>query len=56
MKRQGESAHGAGMNPNNSLSRELTKAKQAAMARRKPSKPSKPAKYTPQQVLIKKKP
>jgi hypothetical protein len=57
MKRR--SARGAGMNPNNALSRELTRAKQAArMVRRKPKKPIKvllhPAEYVPQQVLIKK--
>jgi hypothetical protein len=57
MKRQ--SARGSGTNPNNALSRELTKAKQAArMVRSKPKKPIKvllrPAEYVPQQVLIKK--
>jgi hypothetical protein len=58
MKKQ--NAHGAGMNPHNSLSRELTRARQARMARRKPKKPIAvllhPAEYVPQQVLIKKKP
>jgi hypothetical protein len=58
MKKQ--NAHGAGMNPHNSLSRELTRASQAQMARRKPRKPIRvllhPAEYVPQQVLIKKKP
>jgi hypothetical protein len=57
MKKQ--NAHGAGMNPHNSLSRELTRARQAQMARRKPKKPAvllHPAEYVPQQVLIKKKP
>ena len=57
MKRQ--SAHGSGANPNNALSRELTRAKQAArMVTRKRKKPIKvllhPAEYVPQQVLIKK--
>jgi hypothetical protein len=58
MKKQ--NAHGAGMNPHNSLSRELTRARQARMARRKPKKPIPvllhPAEHVPQQVLIKKKP
>jgi hypothetical protein len=53
-----QSAHGAGMNPSNDLSRELTRAKQVEKARRKARKPSEvllhPAKYEPQQVLIKK--
>jgi hypothetical protein len=56
MKKQ--NAHGAGMNPHNSLSRELTRARQAQMARRKPKKSAvllHPAEYVPQQVLIKKK-
>ncbi len=49
------------MNPHNSLSRELTGAKQAArMVRRKPKKPIKvllhAAEYVPQHVLIRKKP
>jgi hypothetical protein len=57
MKRK--SAPGSGMNPNNALSRELTKAKQAErMVRRKPKEAIKillqPAEYVPQQMLIKK--
>ena len=50
-------AHGAGMSPDNDLSRELTRARQKAMARRKAKKPSEPllhpAEYKPQRVLIK---
>ena len=50
------SARGSGVNPNNKLSRELTRAKQAAMARRKAKKPIepllRPAEYEPEQVLI----
>jgi hypothetical protein len=53
-----QSAHGAGMNPHNKLSRELTRAKMKARARRKAKKPIEAllhaAKYEPQRVLIKK--
>jgi hypothetical protein len=53
-----QSAHGAGVNPNNDLARELTRARQKANARRKARKPSEallqPAEFEPQQVLIKK--
>jgi hypothetical protein len=55
-----QNAQDAGMNPHNSLSRELTRARQARTARRKPKKPIAPqlhpAEYVPQQILIKKKP
>jgi hypothetical protein len=53
-----QSARGSGVNPTNDLSRELTRAKQAAMARHKAKKPIEPllhpAKYEPGRVLIEK--
>ena len=53
-----QSAHGAGMSPDNDLSRELTRARQKANARRKVRKPIEAllhaAEYEPQRVLIKK--
>jgi hypothetical protein len=53
-----QSARGAGVNPNNDLARELTRARWSVMARRKTKKPAEPllqaATYEPQQELIKK--
>jgi hypothetical protein len=50
--------YGSGVNPNNDLARELTRARQKANARRKTREPIEvllqPAKYEPQQVLIEK--